>query len=67
MDQKKIDEAMEKLLLQPKEVEVDGQRVVNQSMDDIINADRHLASRNALRGRRLPIRIAKLAAGGGAL
>ncbi len=67
MDQSKIDEAMEKLLFQPKEVEVDGQRVVNQSVDDVIKADKHLASRNALKGRTLPIRIGRFAAGGGVL
>jgi len=64
MDQKKIDEAMEKMLLQPKVVEVDGQRVENHSVTDIITADRYLASKTATRGRRCPVRFAKMAAGG---
>lgn len=66
MDQSKIEEAMERLLTSPKEVEVDGQRVTNQSMADIIKATNFLASRNALKKRTLPIRITKMAAGGGA-
>ena len=67
MDQSKIEEAMENLLTSPKEVEVDGQRVTNQSMADIIKAANYLASKNALKGRKLPIRIAKMASGGSAI
>ena len=67
MDQSKIEAAMENLLTSPKEVEVDGQRVTNQSMADIIKAANYLASKNALKGRKLPIRIAKMASGGGAI
>ena len=58
---------MERLLTSPKEVEVDGQRVTNQSVGDLIKVANCLASKNALKGRRLPIRITKMAAGGGAL
>ena len=67
MDQSKIEEAMENLLTSPKEVEVDGQRVTNQSVGDLIKVANYLASKNALKGRRLPIRITKMAAGGGAV
>ena len=67
MDEKSLEEAMERLLTSPKEVEVDGQRVTNQSMSDIIEAAKFLASKNALKGRRLPIRITKMAAGGAIL
>ena len=67
MDEKSIEEAMEKLLTSPKEVEVDGQRVTNQSMADIVQAAQFLASKNALKGRKLPIRITKMASGGGIL
>jgi len=55
---------MEKLLLQPKVMEVDGQRVENQSVTDLIEVDRYLASKNATRGRKFPVRFAKMAAGG---
>ena len=64
MDEKDIEEAMVKLLQQPKSVEVDGQKVENQSLDDLISAAKYLASRDALKGRKCPLRITKMAAGG---
>lgn len=64
MEQSKIDEAMENLLLQPKVVEVDGQRVENQSVSDLVQVDRYLASKKATRSGRCPLRITKMAAGG---
>ena len=67
MYEKSLEETMEKLLTSPKEVEVDGQRVTNQSLGDLIKVANYLASKNALKGRRLPIRITKMAAGGGAV
>ena len=67
MDQSKIEEAMENLLTSPKEVEVDGQRVTNQSVGDLIKVANYLASKNALKGRKLPIRITKMASGGAVL
>lgn len=67
MDEKSLEEAMERLLTSPKEVEVDGQRVTNQSVGDLINVANYLASKNALKRRKLPLRITKMAAGGGAL
>lgn len=57
---------MERLLTSPKEVEVDGQRVANQSVGDLIKVANYLASKNALKRRKLPLRITKMAAGGGA-
>ena len=67
MDEKSLEEAMERLLTSPKEVVVDGQRVTNQSVGDLIKVANYLASKNALKGKRLPIRITKMAAGGGAV
>jgi hypothetical protein len=67
MDEKSLEEAMERLLTSPKEVEVDGQRVTNQSVGDLIKVANYLATKNALKGKRLPIRITKMAAGGGAV
>ena len=67
MDEKSLEEAMERLLASPKEVEVDGQRVTNQSLGDLMKVANYLASKNALKGKRLPIRITKMAAGGGAI
>ena len=67
MDEKSLDEAMEKLLTSPKEVEVDGQRVTNQSMADIIKAAQFLASKKATERSRFPVRITKMASGGAIL
>ena len=36
MDDKKLEELTEKMLAQPKVVEVDGQRVENQSVGDLL-------------------------------
>ena len=55
---------MENLLLSPKEVEVDGQRVENHSAADLIKLLNYYASKEALKGRRLPIRITRMASGG---
>ena len=58
---------MENLLLSPKKVEVDGQVVENHSAADLIKLLNYYASKDALKGKRLAIRITKMAAGGGAL
>lgn len=57
---------MERLLTSPKEVEVDGQRVVNQSIKDLVDAANHLASKEALKKRGFPVRITLMKSGGGA-
>ena len=57
-------ETIEKMLQQPKVVEVDGQRVENHSIDELIEADRYLSSKKAMKRRKLPIGIARMAAGG---
>ena len=67
MDQSKIEEIMENLLLSPKKVEVDGQTVENHSAGDLIKLLNYYASKDALKGRRLPIRITKMVSGGGAI
>ena len=64
MDEKKLDEMTEKMLTQPKVVEVDGQRVENHSVSDLIEVARFLASKNATRKRGCPLRITKMASGG---
>ena len=66
MDDKKLEEMTEKMLAQPKVVEVDGQRVENQSVGDLLKVARYFASKEAVSGRRCPLRIAKMAAGGAA-
>jgi hypothetical protein len=48
-------------------VEVDGQVVENHSAADAIKLLNYYASRDALKGRKLPIRITKMASGGAVL
>ena len=67
MDEKKLDELTEKMLTQPKVVEVDGQRVENHSVGDLIEVAKFLASKNATRKRRCLLRITKMASGGALL
>lgn len=64
MDDKKFLELAERMLAQPKSVEVDGQRVENQSVGDLIKAANYFASRAATSGRRSPLRFSRMAAGG---
>ena len=55
---------IEKLIERPKRVEVDGQVVENHDLADIIDLDRYLASKKAMKRRKLPIGIAKMRSGG---
>ena len=64
MEDGKLEELAEKMLAQPKEVEVDGQRVENQSVGDLLKVASYFASKQATSGRRCPLRITKMAAGG---
>ena len=67
MDDKKLEELTEKMLAQPKVVEVDGQRVENQSVDDLLKVASYFASKQATSGRKCPLRITKMKSGGAAL
>ena len=67
MDDAKLEELAEKMLAQPKEVEVDGQRVENQSVGDLLRVARYFASKDALSGRNCPLRITKMKSGGAIL
>ena len=67
MDEKKLEELTEQMLTQAKAVEVDGQRVENQPVGDLLKVAKFLASKSATSGRRCPLRITKMAAGGAAL
>ncbi len=55
------------MLAQPKEVEVDGQRVENQSVGDLLKVASYFAAKQATSGHRCPLRITKMAAGGAIL
>ena len=67
MDDKKLEELTEKMLAQPKVVEVDGQRVENQSVGDLLNVASYFASKQATSGRKCPLRITKMKSGGAVL
>ena len=67
MDDKKAEELVEKMLSQPKVVEVDGQRVENQSVGDLLKVASYFASKQATRGRKCPLRITKMKSGGAVL
>ena len=64
MDDRKLEELAEKMLAQPKAVEVDGQRVENQSVGDLLKVANFFASKQATSGRRCPLRITKMKSGG---
>ena len=67
MEDSKLAELAEKMLAQPKEVEVDGQRVENQSVGDLLKVASYFAATQATSGHRCPLRITKMAAGGAIL
>ena len=58
------EDALESAMRQPKTIEVDGQKVENRDVSDLIEADRYLASKKATRGRRCPVRLTRMIAGG---
>ena len=58
------DTRLEEIALQPKVVEVDGQRMENHSLKDQIELDRYLAPKKATQGRARGFRVSKLVAGG---
>ena len=64
MDDRKLEELTEKMLAQPKVVEVDGQRVENQSVGDLLKVARYFASKQATNASRCPLRITKMKPGG---
>ena len=65
MTRDELDEALRLALSRPKSAEVDGQRVENHSLKDLLEAARFLASAGAAKARRA-FRITKMEAGGGA-
>ena len=67
MDDKTLEELTEKMLAQPKVVEVDGQRVENQSVGDLLKVSSYFASKQATSGRKCPLRITKMKSGGAVL
>jgi len=66
MDENKIEKSIEENALGPKSVESDGQKVEQHSIADLIEADRYLNSKKAMKKKGLGIKISKLVPPGGA-
>ena len=64
MDEKTLEEMTEKMLTQPKGVEVDGQRVENHPVGDLLKVAGYFASKRATSGKRCPLRVTKMQSGG---
>ena len=64
MDDKKLEELAEQMLAQPKVAEVDGQRVENQSVGDLLKVARFYASKRATSGRKCPLKVTHMRSGG---
>jgi hypothetical protein len=59
-----IEEKIIENALGPKSMDVDGQRIEQHSPKDLIELDRYLSSKKAVRSRRGGLRIAKMVHGG---
>ncbi len=66
MDENKIEKAIEENVLAPKSVDSDGTKVEQHSVADLIEADRYLNSKKAIKQKGLGIKISKLVPPGGA-
>ena len=64
MDDRKMEELVEGLIAKPKVVEVDGQKVENQSVGDLVTAAKFFASKEAVKGGKCPLRFTRMRAGG---
>ncbi len=67
MDGKKALDAVERMLAQPKSVEVDAQKVENQSLADLLKVASYFASKSATSSRRCPVRTTRMVSGGAIL
>ena len=59
-----VEEALAKALSGPKSAEVDGQKVEQHSLPDLIEADRYLASKKAAKSRACGLKFAKMSHSG---
>ena len=57
-------DSLEEKLNQPKKVEIDGQKVEQYDLSDVIEFDRYLESKMAVKRRGSGLRISKLEASG---
>ena len=59
-----VEEALRKAASGPKSAEVDGQRVEQHPIPDLIEADRNLASKKAAKSRTCGLKFAKMSHSG---
>lgn len=64
METKKIEERLEKLLTEPKAIEVDGQKVENHSIADLLEVANYFASKQATSSGKTPLKFARMRSGG---
>lgn len=59
-----ISEAVRKNAARPKSAEIDGQKVEQHGLSDLIKADQYLASKKAVKSRNSGLKITKLSHSG---
>ena len=60
MEEKNLEENIRRNAVGPKSAEVDGQKVEQHSLPDLIAADEYLASKKAIKSRASGLKITKL-------
>ena len=64
MEEKNLEENIRRNAVGPKSAEVDGQKVEQHSLPDLIAADEYLASKKAIKSRTSGLKISKLSHSG---
>lgn len=59
-----LEDVIQKNAAGPKSVQIDGQRVEQHSIDDVIKADRYLAAKKAAKSRTGGLKVSKLSHSG---
>lgn len=63
-EKQSLDENILSAAVQPKKVDIDGQVVENHSLADLIELDKYLAAKKAVKSRRSGLRVTKMVHGG---
>ncbi len=64
MPERDLEKAIKDAAESPKSVEIDGQSAEGRPITELIEADRYLASKRAMKSRKGGIRIAKMSSSG---
>lgn len=62
--ERSVEDTLKEALENPASVSVDGQSVSQHNLKDLIEADRYLSSKAAVRGRKIGVRFFKFKRGG---